>query len=101
MSLKETRQTNEEIFNMIVLNEREFPKDYTYLIDGNQGPTGKSWLVRKLIEKGYRAIDLTHYDFPYMKKEYMKNCNYLNVDGFYQTVWIVLNIPIKKHRYIK
>lgn len=45
-----------EILQHIRFRDRE--REYTYLIDGRIGPTGKTWLCDKLNELGYKAHEV-------------------------------------------
>ena len=72
------------------------PKDYTYIIAGKPGPTGKTWLCQRFILDGYKAVEIT--------QSLMFTCNYLYDHNEYhinpdnRTVVIILNRPLKKEK---
>lgn len=79
------------IFNEI--KSSPFLKDYTFIITGKIGPTGKTWLTDKLRESGYNAIEITNqlytlvdYTFP--------DRNAVHFDRINRTAVIVLNISL-------
>lgn len=86
---------NEEYLNIILSDEKRFPKYYTYYIDGNNGPTGKTWLTLKLAEHGYNAVDVSD-------KFYERNCEYVNdrvyVDRGSKTVFIILTNYLEEYK---
>ena len=49
--------TPNEIYEQIINDSETYEKNWTYIIDGKSGPTGKTWLTIKLNEAGYKAID--------------------------------------------
>lgn len=95
MLFNETRMTNDAIYELIKSNNllTKVPSsDFVYIIDGNNGPTGKSWLVRKLLEDGYRAIDISEEPF---ERQY-KITNYIGIDDETKIVRIILNRPLNR-----
>lgn len=44
--------------NPINLYKERVKNDYTIIILGKAGPTGKTWLTNKLNEKGWKAIEI-------------------------------------------
>lgn len=87
--------TNEEILNIILSNPEKYKKDYKYIIDGKSGPTGKSWLTRKLIESGYYSIDISD-----MEPVYHGDVegNYILLYAGSNTVIIILNNILEKYK---
>lgn len=79
------------IFNEI--NSSPFLKDYTFIITGKIGPTGKTWLTNKLRESGYTAIEIT--DQLYTLVDYtFPDRNAVHFDRINRTAVIVLNISL-------
>lgn len=67
-------------------------RGYTYYILGRCGPTGKTWLTEKLIEHGYRAVELEALNwlvFDLLRR------NYVYIDRGTRSVYIILNKPLK------
>lgn len=69
-------------------------KDYTYIILGRSGPTGKSWLRYRLIEAGYNAVELSE-DIIWLV-EYTDDKNHFIVNHMQKMVLIVLNRSIRE-----
>lgn len=70
-----------------------FLKDYTFIITGKIGPTGKTWLTNKLRESGYTAIEIT--DQLYTLVDYIfPDRNAVHFDRINRTAVIVLNISL-------
>lgn len=70
-----------------------FLKDYTFIITGKIGPTGKTWLTKKLRESGYNAIEIT--DQLYTLVDYtFPDRNAVHFDRINRTAVIVLNISL-------
>lgn len=68
--------------------------DYTYVIMGRPGPTGKTWLRNQLVEAGYKAIELSE-DLVGLVY-YKDDGNYFRVNHMKKTVLIVLNRSIRE-----
>ena len=86
--------TTNRIFRTILDSPNKYPKDYTYLILGQVGPTGKTWLTNELIHHGYNAFDLT--ETLYDQLDYRNpDDNICTVDHIQKFVTIVLNRRIK------
>lgn len=66
------------------------PTEMTYLVMGQPGPTGKSWLVNQLKEAGYRAIDVMNGAWEFIEPLEI-NGNYMRVDEENKVVYISLN----------
>lgn len=70
-----------------------FLKDYTFIITGKVGPTGKTWLKNQLKESGYNAIEIT--DQIYTLVDYtFPDRNAVHFDRINRTSVIVLNISL-------
>lgn len=69
-------------------------KDYTFIILGNSGPTGKTWLHNKLVDLGRRAIEITEYVYPHIA--YMHYENAVEVDELTKVIVIILNKDVRK-----
>lgn len=73
-----------------------YPKDYTYIVLGKIGPTGKTWLTNALIDNGYKAFDLTEslyklIDYP---EDTIDN-NWFSVNHTQKFIVIILHRRIK------
>lgn len=89
--------SNDYILELILKDDKRFPIYYTYIVDGNRGPTGKSWLTIKLREHGYNALDvselLLNHDY-----NYTNDSNTVSIDRDSKVVYIVLNAILPKYR---
>ena len=73
-----------------IIRSGRYPKGkYTFIILGKVGPTGKTWLLNRLRENGYRAIEIT--DAIYDLVDYKDDRNHIMEDELTDTVTIVLN----------
>ena len=86
MNRKEYR-TATDVYRAIVGNQ--FLKDYTVIITGRTGPTGKTTLCKLLNNAGVRAIEISE-DLNFYV-EYSNNKNNVIVKEFNETVLVVLN----------
>lgn len=68
-------------------------RKYTYIISGKQGPTGKTWLTNSLLEKGYKAIDVSEVNPYYSTAD---NNNYIYVNAKPKVVLIILNRELRR-----
>lgn len=68
--------------------------DYTYVILGRSGPTGKTWLRNYLVEAGYNAVELSEDIIGLV--EYKDDKNHFIVNRMQKMVLIVLNHSIRK-----
>lgn len=87
------------IENMRASNTLEYIKktygiDYTYVILGRSGPTGKSWLREHLVEAGYNAVELSEDIIGLV--EYTDDKNHFIVNRMQKMVIIVLNRSIRE-----
>lgn len=64
-------------------------KEYTYIVLGRPGRTGKTWLYRGLIQAGFTAFEISE-DVCNLV-DYRDNKNHFIVDKIYKKVIIVLN----------
>lgn len=93
--------TPEEIYIAIVTSLKYINKCHEFLITGISGPTGKSWLCRKLKDAGYIAYDLTDvpdperagYEFNHAK-QYKRN--YFDTDN--NKIYLVERLDLNKIR---
>lgn len=69
-------------------------KDYTYVILGKSGPTGKTWLWNKLKSRGFTVIEISEYIHRLVN--YTDTDNYCLVDHFNKAIIIVLNCSLKQ-----
>ena len=73
---------------------RQDREKYTYIILGKNGPTGKTWLWKRLRENGLNAIEVTEYLLGIVNIDRDNKHNYFITDDYYNIVVIVLNSPI-------
>lgn len=71
------------------------PKDYTYIILGQPGPTGKTWLCDRLKSRGFKAIEISEDVIKYVAY-YERPGNSITFDDFDKHVTIILNEPYRK-----
>ena len=71
-------------------------KNWTYIILGTSGPTGKTYLWNKLREKGYNVIELSEDFGPLVK--YRDNENHYLIYEYSKCLVIMLNKPLRKER---
>lgn len=64
-------------------------KDYTYIICGRSGPTGKTWLCHGLKHHGFNAVELSEDLIGLV--DYLDNKNHFIIKALDKTVLIVLN----------
>ena len=70
-------------------------QEYTFIIGGIGGPTGKTWLCGRLNDIGCKAIELSEtalYSFAYFK--YTDDKNHYSINHMDKLVTIVLNKPL-------
>ena len=67
-------------------------KDWTYIIFGTVGPTGKTYLLEKLRKNGFNAIELTEEICSFV--EYRDHKNHYLIYEDSKCVVIILNRPI-------
>lgn len=86
------KQTPDKILNDILRNLTN-PGEYTYIIMGKPGPTGKTWLCDQLKRYGYNACEIT--ESVCWLIEYNDNGNHYLVKKQNHVVVIILNAPIE------
>ena len=74
--------------------KKEYGADYTYVILGRSGPTGKTWLRTQLVEAGYNAVELSE-DIIWLV-EYTDDKNHFIVNRMQKMVIVVLNRSIRE-----
>ena len=80
--------TASDIYRAIVGDQ--FLKDYTVVITGKTGPTGKTTLCKLLVNAGVKAIEIS--EILNDQVEYLYEYgNEMNVDNENKTVLVVLN----------
>ena len=67
-------------------------KEYTYIITGRIGPTGKTWLCNELRSNGLNAVEIT--ELMYDIVNYNGNYNHFRLDVDNKVFVIVLNKEI-------
>lgn len=70
-------------------------KDYTYIISGRPGPTGKTWLSYKLESNEYKVVEIS--EKMYNLVHYEDADNHCLVDDFRKAVIIVLNRTLPQY----
>lgn len=68
-------------------------RDYTYVIMGKSGPTGKTWLWDMLHVSGFDAVEISEETQNLIG--YVDSDNHCKVDDFHQTVIIILNQSLR------
>ena len=68
---------------------KRFAQEYTYIILGEPGPTGKTRLTNELINRGFDAFEITADILGLVS--YNDNKNHYMVDHYAEQVVIVLN----------
>lgn len=102
MCIEKYNCTVGEIFTAIITkrqdkfsNDKTF-KDYTIVITGKNGPTGKTNLCNQLNELGFKAIelnrDLNIFDFI----DFKEDKNRLLIDVNQKFIFVILNKNIKE-----
>jgi hypothetical protein len=80
----------QDILNAILSSKNLFnPEEYTYIIMGRVGPTGKTWLCNELRRNGHNAIEITNQIYDIV--DYHDEHNYFRRDVVNKQVIIVLN----------
>lgn len=77
-----------------IIRDPSISRDYTYVVLGKGGPTGKTWLTSALSQGGYRAIEISERITGLV--DYLDSDNHCMVDHFHKTVIIVLNRPLQR-----
>lgn len=75
------------IFSMIKIIERY--KNYTYIVLGKGGPSGKSWITRSLRDNDLHAVEITENLLGFV--EYKDDDNHMIWDDYHETCIIILN----------
>ena len=68
-------------------------KDYTYIIMGKSGPTGKTWLCNELKSSGFDVVEISESTYDLIG--YMDSDDHCRVDDFQKTVTIILNRSLR------
>ena len=82
-------RTASDIYRAIT--DSQILKDYTVIIAGKTGPTGKTTLCKLLVNAGVNAIEISETLNHYV--QYSKGCdkNDMIVDDWNKTVLVILN----------
>lgn len=70
-------------------NAHDEEREYTYIILGRSGPTGKTWLCNELKVHGLNAVEISEDIFDLV--HYKDDENHCTIDDFRKCVVIVLN----------
>lgn len=68
-------------------------RDYTYVILGRSGPTGKTWLWDKLKSNGFEVLELS--ETIYKLVNYADSDNHVLVDDLHKAIVIILNRSLR------
>lgn len=79
-----------------VIEDHVFSTDYTFIILGKSGPTGKTYLTNLIIKNGYKAIDISESLYGIVNYIPNDNKNHYHIDYLRQVFVVVLNNPLKK-----
>lgn len=85
-----------EIFTTIISDQLNNFRDKTFIILGTPGPTGKSTLCKRLIDRGYNAIDIS--EGVCGRVSYTDEDNYMLYDRNHKQVFIFLNKLLKEKK---
>ena len=85
-------QSANRIFLHIIRDQVWDAKDYTYIILGRPGKTGKTWLCNELRVHGFNAFEISEDIWELVR--YNDEENHVIVDDFKKQVVIVLNQSI-------
>lgn len=85
-----------EIFDVITKMPKKFGndkyfKDYTIVITGKPGPTGKTSLCKTFNNEGFKAIELTEILYLNDLVDFKDDKNHVLVDNGQKVILIVLN----------
>lgn len=86
----------DEVYDQIMHNPDKYPKNYVYIINGINGPTGKTVLTQRLRLFDYIAIDISQCEK--RKLNYPEEDYVIIVRHEINTVYIELNKEIPKER---
>ena len=81
-----------EEISKLLLNSNE----YTYIVLGRTGPTGKTWLCKRLHKLGYSAFEISEDIWGIVS--YIDDENHVRIDYNRKVCTIILNAPIKESR---
>ena len=71
------------------INAKGMYQDYTFVIMGRSGPTGKTWLCNQLRKYGFNAFEISEHI--YDKIHYRDDDNSYIPDHLYKQIVIILN----------
>ena len=84
-----TKLTPQNIYKRLLMEDTPERKDYLYVIMGQVGPTGKTWLRDKLRESGRLTVEVMESIYNFV--EFKDNKNHYTVDDLNEQVIIILN----------
>ena len=70
--------------------------EYTFIILGKSGPTGKTWLKEQIAKRGFKVFELTESIYPFVG--YSDSKNHYTVDESEKQVTIILNETLAQYR---
>lgn len=82
-------RTASDIYRVIVRSQ--FLKNYTVIITGKTGPTGKTTLCKLLVNAGVRAFDISESLNDHVNYSFRNDQNDMIVDEENETVLVILN----------
>ena len=74
---------------------RSLGRNFTYVVLGKNGPTGKSRLTEALKNDGHTAVEISPLVNPFIDYEVLANCNFMIEYG--DTVAVFLGKPINRN----
>lgn len=77
-----------------ISNNIEYYKDFTFIIMGRSGATGKTWLWNGLNNIGLKAVEISEEILPLV--EYIDDENHYSCNTLNKIVLLVLNKPLKE-----
>ena len=86
-----TRKAIEEF----ITNDPDFI-NYTIIITGKAGPTGKTTLANNLKEKGYKAIEISEHIHRHVEYTHPRDYNTLIIDISDQYILVILNKGVSR-----
>lgn len=76
------------------IENRVFNPEYTYIILGKNGPTGKTYLTNVLTQNGYRAVEITEAVLNMVDYKLDDFENHYKFDSYRKVAVVVLNKPL-------
>lgn len=98
MNIYKTSKDLEDLKGFIqAIEDKIYSKDYTIIILGKSGPTGKTYLTNKCITNGYHAVDITEKLLGNHVRISGDDENHYNIDEINRLITVVLNKPLDRY----